>query len=263
MPKHCSTANTGAVAVSQAANWFKVTLQDSLGATEIAYVRSRSDGSAVMSNLLRGQDGTTAIAFAAGSVCSVRVTAMDMQSPPTASNLSGGEAGAVPYQAGPGVTAFASDPTQLPSWMMPFPAGTRLPFAQSAAPAGWTQDTSDNADNRMLRVVKTSGNGVGGSHSPVLNNVVPSHTHVFMTGNVSSDHSHVDQGHIHSNGAYNANAGQYLTGGSPILIAATGVGYANLAGANANHTHSGTTNANGSASNWTPRYIDLIICSKN
>jgi hypothetical protein len=37
--------------------------------------------------------------------------------------------------------------------------------------------------------------------------------------------------------------------------------------ANSTHTHtvtaSGTTAANGSASDWAPRYIDLIICAKN
>lgn len=46
-----------------------------------------------------------------------------------------------------------------------FPAGTKMPFAQAAAPTGWTQDTTDSATNRMLRVVNTAGGGVGGSSS--------------------------------------------------------------------------------------------------
>lgn len=71
-----------------------------------------------------------------------------------------------------------------------FAAGTRLVFAQASAPAGWTQDTTDAANNRLLRVVSTAGGGSGGSHSPILNNVVPSHTHGFSTGNQSVDHTH-------------------------------------------------------------------------
>lgn len=78
------SANTGAAAVSQATNWFKLTLQNTLGEVEIVYVRTRADGSAVMGNLLRGQEGTTARVFAAGSVASLRATAQDLQLPAAA-----------------------------------------------------------------------------------------------------------------------------------------------------------------------------------
>ena len=40
--------------------------------------------------------------------------------------------------------------------------GTRMVFYQGTAPTGWTQDVSDLADDRMMRVVNTvSGGGVG------------------------------------------------------------------------------------------------------
>ena len=152
-----------------------------------------------------------------------------------------------------------------------FASGTRMPFAQAAAPTGWTQDTTDNATNRMLRVVNTTGNGVGGSASPILNNVVSSHTHTF-TGNAMGAHTHTDAGHNHtpaggagfnfcvSPGDWNAvgggTNGRYGGGNT------TAVGYANIQGASAG-TPSGTNAANASASDWTPRYIDMIICSKN
>jgi len=144
-----------------------------------------------------------------------------------------------------------------------FASGTRMPFAQASAPTGWTQDTSDNATNRMLRVVNTAGNGVGGSSSPILNNVVSSHTHTF-TGNAMGAHSHSDAGHQHSNGAQGAvpNGYQGNAANGRIDIISTGVGYANIQGASAG-TPSGSISANGSASDWTPRYIDMIICSKN
>lgn len=80
------TANTGTGSIPSTNNWFKATLQDSAGNVEIVYVRTRASGSAVMSNVIRGQEGTTALAFAAGSVCGLRVTAADME---TVANIAG------------------------------------------------------------------------------------------------------------------------------------------------------------------------------
>lgn len=149
-----------------------------------------------------------------------------------------------------------------------FPAGTRMPFAQAAAPTGWTQDTSDTADDRMLRVVKTSGGGTGGVKTPILMDVVPAHTHGFTTGGNSVDHTHADAGHAHGTGQFPTNiAGStiFLTTGSANsqLASGTGVGNANLGGQTVGHTHSGATDAGSSQTNWQPRYLSLIICAKN
>jgi hypothetical protein len=150
-----------------------------------------------------------------------------------------------------------------------FASGTRMPFAQAAAPTGWTQDVSDNANNRMLRVINSAGGGVGGSASPILNNVVSSHTHTF-TGNAMGAHSHSDAGHTHSTvNTNNLTARTGITGG-PVAswfsdaagTPTTGAGYANIQGASAG-TPSGSISANASAADWTPRYIDMIICAKN
>ncbi len=147
------------------------------------------------------------------------------------------------------------------------PSGTRMPFAQAAAPTGWTQDGGDNANNRMLRVVNTAGGGVGGSASPVLNNTVPAHTHGFLTGGQNQNHVHYDSGHTHTDQGtrviHGAPGGttqfQDWDGGTHN----TGVGYANIGVNNVDHTHSGGTDNGSSQTNWTPRYIDMIICSKN
>lgn len=177
-----------------------------------------------------------------------------------------------------------------------FPSGTRMPFAQASAPVGWTQDVSENANNRMLRVVNTAGNGVGGSHSPILNNVVPAHTHVMTTGTESADHTHSgntggmsadhthaigDPGHQHNITPYNA---YNLAGGGSTSLAAIGggvmtsVGYTGIwtgtssaghyhgftsGGRSAAHTHTGTTDNGSSQTNWTPKYIDMIIAARN
>ena len=87
-----------------------------------------------------------------------------------------------------------------------FPSGTRLVFAQAAAPTGWTQDVSDTANNRMMCVIKTAGGGVGGSYDPTVMSVVPYHTHGFTTGTESNGHIHevaggtssVDINHYHN-----------------------------------------------------------------
>lgn len=73
-------ANVGTGAVPSVNNWFKLTLQDSSGNVEIVYVRTRTAGSGVMSNVIRGQEGTTARAFSAGTVAGVRITAADVES---------------------------------------------------------------------------------------------------------------------------------------------------------------------------------------
>jgi len=201
-----------------------------------------------------------------------------------------------------------------------FPSGTRLVFAQAAAPTGWTQDTSDTATNRMMRVVNTTGGGVGGSSDPTLMNVVPSHTHGWSanTNTVDINHTH---GYSANTGGMSANNTHYHTGTTdgmnannphnhlqhgrtfddptqPLQVQAgssAAIGTQSTYDADINHGHtfttstvdinhshyvagdtgymsannthyhsvSGTTAANGSASNWEPRYNNVIICQKN
>lgn len=161
-----------------------------------------------------------------------------------------------------------------------FPTGTKLVFAQSAAPAGWTRIIDDSANNRMLRVVSTGGGGTGGTNSPILNDVVPSHSHSFTSGGASANHTHnfttsTDGWHSHySTVALDRSSGAM---GNAVFGDEPNYGYTDIgtsgagshyhggvtAGMSSDHTHSGTTNANPSASNWTPRYIDLILCQKN
>ena len=73
-------ANTGAAAISSALDWFKAVLQDSSGNIEIIYVRTRASGSGVLSNVIRAQEGTTALTIAAaGAVVGQRLTSLDVQ----------------------------------------------------------------------------------------------------------------------------------------------------------------------------------------
>ena len=144
------------------------------------------------------------------------------------------------------------------------PAGTVTNFFQAAAPTGWTQNTS--YANHMMRVVSGTGGGSGGTASPILNNTVPAHTHGFSTGGQSANHVHYDSGHTHSF-VWKSNTGGTTAGGDPNSVAnvtvSTGTGYASLGGFSADHSHSGSTDNGSSQTNWTPQYIDNIICAKN
>ena len=164
--------------------------------------------------------------------------------------------------AGAGISIATVGATSTITNTNDFVSGTRMPFAQAAAPTGWTQDTTDNATNRMLRVVNTAGNGVGGSASHILNNTVPSHTHVF-TGSALGNHTHTDAGHTHT---ATMTSPQLGTGGGSNYLAngatSSGTGYAAISSDSAG-TPAGTNATNASASDWAPRYIDMIICAKN
>jgi hypothetical protein len=188
-----------------------------------------------------------------------------------------------------------------------FPSGTRLLFSQAAAPTGWTQDTSDTANNRMMRVVSSTGNGVGGSYDPTIMSVVPSHTHGYSTTTGSTDINHThgfsgsgsgttagaytgiyDSGHNHTlpgaygNGTTASNPNGYSDGPAYTQTTSTGnaaivdpshahnfsvgvsgtTGYMNQSNPHG-HSVSGTTDNGSSQTNWTPRYVNIIICQKN
>jgi hypothetical protein len=144
-----------------------------------------------------------------------------------------------------------------------FPSGTRMPFAQAAAPTGWTQDTTDKATNRMLRVVNTAGNGVGGTDSPILNNkTMVAHTHAF-TGNALTAHTHTDSGHAHTVAYYTelGGGGSGKNTGLGASSYSTSTSSANIS-SNSAGTPTGSISSTAAVS-WTPKYIDMIICSKN
>jgi hypothetical protein len=157
--------------------------------------------------------------------------------------------------------------TQAPAG---FPSGTTLPFYQAAAPTGWTQNTTYN--DYMLRVVNTVGGGSGGTDSPILNNKVSSHTHTFAdsTSTTSASGAHTHNGVSGIGWVGRPPYGNSLTGSDTAGSGseqAIGPGDFTAMSAAPTHTHtvavSGTTATNAGALNWTPKYLNVIICSKN
>lgn len=161
-----------------------------------------------------------------------------------------------------------------------FPSGTRLMFAQASAPTGWTQVTNEDANNRMLRVVSGQGGATNGTHSPIINNVVPSHTHSFTTGIESDPHNHPasssGQSQDHTHGYYtplrmidsdrgSSYSGWSIDNSQEYTTTAQSNDHTHVITVSNNtqtHTHSGSTDSGSSQTNWEPRYIDMILCAK-
>ena len=149
------------------------------------------------------------------------------------------------------------------------PSGTRMPFAQAAAPTGWVKDVSDSANNRMLRVVTGTGGGIAGTDSPILNNTsIPAHTHS------TPNHTHTGStaytgAHTHTSNYAGTVTPFVQGGGDGRSVWHNGVTQAATSSAGA-HSHTVTVDSGGagtsgtiSAVSWAPRYIDMIICTKS
>jgi hypothetical protein len=133
-----------------------------------------------------------------------------------------------------------------------FSTGVRTCFFQSAAPSGWTQDTSVN--DRVIRISSGAGNVQGGSWT-ISGLTVGGHT---LTLNEIPAHRHI-------NGAYDRLLRYAGDVGSEI-------GDGNRPGGpdvntSAPETSQGGGQAHdhplGSDSTWRPAYIDAIICVKS
>ncbi len=137
-----------------------------------------------------------------------------------------------------------------------FPSGTRLLFQQTAAPTGWTKDTTHN--DKALRVVNgTAGSGgtvafttafasqaVAGTvgSTTLAESQIPSHTHIqrYYSGKTTG-------------GPFNSSGNGYGTtvNNSGLTTAATG--------GSGSHNHSFT----GTAINLAVQYVDTIIATKD
>jgi hypothetical protein len=182
-----------------------------------------------------------------------------------------------------------------------FPSGTKMLFQQTAAPVGWTKDTTNN--DKVLRIVSGAvGSGgtlsltslasqsIGGTSLTTAQ--LPSHTHTFNvnSGNQNANHVHSYSGttstigdHVHSYlhsvdpGGVNIQ-GSGGDGLAPFLSTNTNAAGAhshtysgNTAGVSADHQHNvnGTTAATGSGNTHTHTldldiaYVDVIVATKN
>lgn len=119
-----------------------------------------------------------------------------------------------------------------------FQSGTKIPFFQASAPAGWTQDTTHN--DKALRVVSSTGGGNGG-------------TTAFSTL------SHNHQWFEFTDGS---NIKTYNSAGSEINIDSSGTGGAVSIAVSNSTARMGLDSYTNNA-DVDPLYIDVIVCSKD
>jgi hypothetical protein len=79
---------------------------------------------------------------------------------------------------------IATDGTNISKIAAEFESGTRMAFAQAAAPTGWTAETCATYDNSSLRIItaSTSGTGGGTGGSTSFNNAFNSSITVTVAG---------------------------------------------------------------------------------
>lgn len=152
----------------------------------------------------------------------------------------------------------------------PIPTGTKMLFVQTAAPTGWTKDTTHN--DKALRVVSgTASSGGTSSFSAVMSSSRASNT-VSLGGTVGATTLSWNQmpSHIHGLRLEFGAAGQpqYPIGSAYNQINGNQVyGFSNVgavesSGANWSHDHSLSINNHNHTTDLAIQYVDVIIATR-
>lgn len=179
-----------------------------------------------------------------------------------------------------GIRFGTSDEINSKYWM--YPSGTKKLFVQSAAPTGWTKDTTH--DNKALRVVTGNGGGSGGnvgftttftavakpisvpiSTTPQVQS--PSGQTTWSVGDTTLSVSQIPQ-HTHSSlcgPTGGAGANPFSNAGNRRVSGSSATGSTGGGGSH-NHTFSATaavTTTGNTTMNLRVQYVDVLICSFN
>jgi len=142
-----------------------------------------------------------------------------------------------------GIT-FSDTSTQNTSGI-DFPSGTLMLFQQTAAPTGWTKQTTHN--DKALRVVTGSASSGGSSgFSAVFTSGLATDATTLTTAQMPS-HSHTTTFNINSGGGVG-------TPGLAVVFNNTTTKTSDAQGGGGSHTH---------GMSLAVQYVDLIIASKN
>lgn len=152
----------------------------------------------------------------------------------------------------------------------PIPTGTKMLFAQTAAPTGWTKDTTH--DNKALRVVSgTAGSGGTNNFTTAFNSArtssstTPSGTvgDTTLSWNQMPLHSHnirLEYG-VGGNPSYPPGA-QYNQVNGNQTYAFAAVNAIEGSGSSWSHNHSLSMNAHSHTLNLDVQYVDVIIATR-
>ena len=142
-----------------------------------------------------------------------------------------------------------------------FASGTLMLFQQTAAPTGWTKQTTHN--DKALRVVSgTASSGGTTAFSTVFANQTPTITTSGLSAAATTLTTTQIPSHTHTiptgmDGA-SGNSAYWYSGVWGVTQTAGGA-----TGGGSSHTHSISGSATSSAITLNVQYVDLIIASKN
>lgn len=147
-----------------------------------------------------------------------------------------------------------------------FPAGTVMLFAQTAAPTGWTKDTSNNNNSALRVVTGTASTGGSVDFTTAFASQTPTGTVSINTSGLSAGATTLSTSqipsHTHTGGEVQEFNGG-LNGGSNRGIG----GNTGATGGGGSHSHSisgsATGSFSGSAINLAVKYVDVIRASKD
>lgn len=155
---------------------------------------------------------------------------------------------------------FPDATEQATAFVQPIPTGTLMLFQQTAAPTGWTKQTTHN--DKALRVVSgTASSGGTSAFTTVFTNQTPT----INTSGLSAGATTLSTAQMPSHTHNYFTAGTTYQGGSgpdpfsPIFAAQA----TSATGGGGSHTHSISGSATSSAITLNVQYVDLIIASKN
>jgi len=165
-----------------------------------------------------------------------------------------GSDGQVLTSAGAGAPpAFEAIPSQ-------FPSGTDMVFHQTAAPTGWTKNTTAALNDGALR---TTTGTVGTGGTVAFETAFASQAVGGTNGNTGATTLSTAQlpSHTHTAGAPNQTAG--LQGGAQANVgAADGTSTTGATGGGGSHVHGGST-FSGTAIDLNVKFYDVIIAAKD
>lgn len=154
-----------------------------------------------------------------------------------------------------------NDATSQTTTGVEIPAGTLMLFQQTAAPTGWTKQTTH--DNKALRVVSgTASSGGTSAFSTVFANQTPTITLSGLSAGATTLSTAQMPSHTHTYSNVQSNVsgplGLTTIGGYSFFNVNTGA-----TGGGGSHSHSVSGSATSSAITLNVQYVDLIIASKN
>ena len=138
-------------------------------------------------------------------------------------------------------------------------------FQQAAAPTGWTQQTSEG-NNHALRVVTGAGGGSGGTvdFTSVFTSQYPTGT---VGGSVDGHTLSTNEMPNHNHFAYTNDLGLLAEGNTRYLGDSNGGGTNNTntgnRGGGSSHSHGLSATFSGTEMDFSIKYTDVIICTKN